>query len=75
MAHQSPSHLAQLRETTKSALERLWRTGEILLEKPTLADERRNILHYLRDVFPTVLPELDARLRYAGPMPGSTELF
>ncbi len=63
--HQSPSHLAQLREQTKSALERLWRTGEILLEKPTLADERRNILHYLRDVFPTVLPELDARLRYA----------
>ncbi len=63
--HQSPSHLAQLREKTKSALERLWRTGEILLEKPTLADERRNIFHYLRDVFPTVLPELDARLRYA----------
>ena len=62
---QSPSQQAQLREQTKAALERLWRTGEILFEKPTLADERRNIIHYLRDVFPTVLPELDARLRYA----------
>jgi phosphoenolpyruvate carboxylase len=51
-----------LRIQTKAALERLWRTGEILLEKPTLADERRNVMHYLRDVFPDVLPELDERL-------------
>ncbi len=51
-----------LRERVKAALERLWRTGEILLEKPTLADERRNVLHYLRDVFPSVLPALDDRL-------------
>ena len=62
---QTPSEQARLREKTKAALERLWRTGEILLEKPTLADERRNVFHYLRDVFPTVLPELDSRLRYA----------
>jgi phosphoenolpyruvate carboxylase len=54
-----------LRSAVKAALERLWRTGEILLEKPTLADERRNVLHYLRDVFPAVLPTLDARLRDA----------
>lgn len=54
-----------LRSSVKAALERLWRTGEILLEKPTLADERRNVLHYLRDVFPSVLPTLDARLREA----------
>jgi phosphoenolpyruvate carboxylase len=54
-----------LHASVKAALERLWRTGEILLEKPTLADERRNVLHYLRDVFPSVLPTLDARLRDA----------
>lgn len=54
-----------LRVKTKAALERLWRTGEILLEKPTLADERRNVMHYLRDVFPAVLPELDERLERA----------
>jgi phosphoenolpyruvate carboxylase len=47
----------------KAALERLWRTGEILLEKPTLTDERRNVLNYLRDVFPKVLPLLDERIR------------
>ena len=46
----------------KAALERLWRTGEILLEKPTLTDERRNVLNYLRDVFPKVLPLLDERI-------------
>ncbi len=49
----------------KAALERLWRTGEILLEKPTLTDERRNVMHYLREVFPSVLPALDERLRLA----------
>jgi phosphoenolpyruvate carboxylase len=54
-----------VRESVKAALERLWRTGEILLEKPTLTDERRNVLHYLRDVFPSVLPALDERLRQA----------
>jgi phosphoenolpyruvate carboxylase len=64
-AGSAPSDDARLREKTKAALERLWRTGEILLEKPTLTDERRNILHYLRDVFPPVLAELDDRLRHA----------
>ena len=61
----APSEEQSLREQTKAALERLWRTGEILLEKPKLADERRNIMHYLRDVFPAVLPEVDERLRFA----------
>jgi phosphoenolpyruvate carboxylase len=64
-AGSAPSEEARLREKTKAALERLWRTGEILLEKPTLTDERRNVLHYLRDVFPPVLAELDDRLRHA----------
>lgn len=61
-----PSYqMLTLRKDVKSAMERLWRTGEILLEKPTLTDERRNVLHYLRDVFPEVLPKLDERLRQA----------
>ncbi len=49
----------------KAAIERLWRTGEILLEKPTLTDERRNVLYYFREVFPSVLRVLDERLRFA----------
>jgi phosphoenolpyruvate carboxylase len=61
----SPVESRTLREAVKAALERLWRTGEILLEKPTLTDERRNVLHYLREVFPKVLPALDERLRQA----------
>lgn len=54
-----------LRTDVKAALERLWRTGEILLQKPTVTDEQRNVLHYLRDVFPGVLPVLEERLRLA----------
>ncbi len=61
----APSERRSLRSAVKAALERLWRTGEILLEKPTLADERRNVLHYLVEIFPAVLPALDERLRQA----------
>ena len=46
-------------------LERLWRTGEILLRKPEVAAERRNLMYYFREVFPRALPELDRRLRQA----------
>lgn len=63
--YHSASEERSARIRTKAALERLWRTGEILLEKPKLADELRNVMHYLRDVFPAVLPELDERLRHA----------
>jgi phosphoenolpyruvate carboxylase len=59
----TPSEERIRREAVKAALERLWRTGEILLEKPSLEDERRNVLHYLREVFPSVLPLLDERLQ------------
>ncbi len=61
----APAEARTVRESVKAALERLWRTGEILLEKPSLTDERRNVLHYLRDVFPSVLPALDERLSQA----------
>jgi phosphoenolpyruvate carboxylase len=61
----TPSESASLQARTKATLERLWRTGEILLEKPSLTDERRNVLHYLREVFPRVLPHLQERLEYA----------
>ncbi len=61
----TPSARQSLRDQTKATLERLWRTGEILLTKPQISDERRNVMHYLRDVFPAVLPKLDERLRYA----------
>jgi len=61
----TPSERREIRESLKLELERLWRTGEIYLEKPDLASERRNAIHYLRNVFPDVLPELDRRLKVA----------
>lgn len=52
----------QIREDTKATLERLWRTGEIPRQKPEVSDERRNVMHYLREVFPKVVPRLDRNL-------------
>src|SRR5580704_4185205 len=52
-----------IREEIKTVLSLLWRTGEIFLQKPDVAAERRNIMHYLYTVFPEVLPVLDRRLR------------
>ena len=49
----------------EQALYRLWKTGEIYLEKPDIQDELRNILHYLVNVFPEVISILDRRLLQA----------
>jgi phosphoenolpyruvate carboxylase len=54
-----------IRELIKTELERLWRTGEIFLEKPDVASELRNVIYYLRNIFPKVLPRLDLHLRQA----------
>ena len=62
---QTPLELADGREEIKVTLERLWRTGEILLRKPEVAAERRNLMYYFTEVFPQALPELDRRLRQA----------
>lgn len=61
----TPSERHAIREEIKVVLERLWRTGEILLEKPTVAAERRGMIYYLSNVFPLTLKHLDERLRNA----------
>ena len=61
----TPREQRTIRDDIKLALERLWRTGEIFLEKPDVASELRNMLYYLRQVFPDVLQILDQRLRDA----------
>ncbi len=53
---------ARLHETLEVALERLWRSGEILLDKPQISAERTGILFHLREVFPRSLPLVDQRL-------------
>jgi phosphoenolpyruvate carboxylase len=56
---------AVLQGQAKACLERLWRTGEIILDKPSLSDERRIVMHYLGHVFPSVLSWTTSRLRAA----------
>jgi phosphoenolpyruvate carboxylase len=61
----TPAEQDFIRNEIKVILEKLWRTGEVRLVKPDVAAERQNILYYLRDVFPQVVPRLDERLRHA----------
>jgi len=61
----TPGERADLHAEIKAALERLWRTGEIFLEKPTIQAELKIILYFLGVMFPQVLPWLERRLRTA----------
>ena len=61
----TPAERDAIRRRVKAIMERLWRTGEILLAKPEVADERHQIEHYLREIFPDALMRLDDRLRAA----------
>ena len=56
---------AALEAQARTCIEKLWRTGEIFIEKPSVADERRNILYFLTEVFPETLPWVDNRLAAA----------
>jgi len=61
----TPSQREAVRDEIKIVLERLWRSGEILLAKPDVASERRGVIFYMREVFPQSLEQLDDRLRRA----------
>ena len=61
----TPQEQHGIREAIKHQLEILWRTGEIYLEKPSVADELRNMMHYLTHIFPQSLVSVDQRLRDA----------
>src|SRR6056297_2969001 len=55
----------QIRDEIITAMQRLWNTGQVFLHKPSIQDELGNVMHYLTNVFPDVLPMLDQRLREA----------
>ncbi len=55
----------QIRNEIKSALHRLWRMGEIFIEKPSVETELNNVMHYLSDIFPSVIHLHDERLAEA----------
>ncbi len=61
----TPHEQEEIRNEIKVVMERLWRTGEILFDKPEVSAERRNVIHYLCNIFPEVLPLLDKRLLQA----------
>ncbi|HYX34113.1 MAG TPA: phosphoenolpyruvate carboxylase [Oligoflexus sp.] len=61
----TPVERQWLKDEVKTILERLWRTGEIYLQRPEVRHELRNMMHYLRNVFPQILPWLDHRFETA----------
>lgn len=61
--NRSPMEQGALRRRIDAALERLWRTGEIYLERPAVESELRNTLHYLTNVFPSALQLLSDHFR------------
>jgi len=52
----------QIKEEIQGLIERWWRTGEVSLEKPTVAMERKNVMHYFTKVFPKALHKTDKQL-------------
>jgi len=49
----------------QAILERLWRTGEVFVKKPDVADELDNLLFYLLEILPDAAVGMDERLHYA----------
>jgi phosphoenolpyruvate carboxylase len=59
------SDFPESEESFRVELERLWRTGEILLQRPNIREERSNALFYFEEIFPKVIARIDARLKRA----------
>jgi phosphoenolpyruvate carboxylase len=57
----TPAERRDLLDEIKTALERLWRTGEMFLSKPTVEMERAGMVHHLANVFPEALRRVDRR--------------
>ncbi len=58
----------ELREVSREIelmLERLWRSGEVHIRKPDVSSELANVLHYMMNVFPDLVLNLDRRLAIA----------
>ncbi|MFT5123369.1 MAG: phosphoenolpyruvate carboxylase [Kiritimatiellia bacterium] len=61
----SPHERDEVRADFLAALETLWQTGELHVEKPTIERELSNALHYLRDIFPDALEDVQRSLQAA----------
>jgi len=65
VASSTPFERERIEEEIRTLIELLWRTGEIVLQKPTVDAERQTQLHYFEQVFPESLAWHDQRLRAA----------
>jgi phosphoenolpyruvate carboxylase len=61
----TPWERDRIQQEVAACLERIWRTGEIYMQKPTVESERKNVIHYVANVFSEALQVLDARLQQA----------
>ena len=61
----APWQLDENQVAVQALLAVLWRTGEIYLDRPDIASERRNVVDYLMHGFPAAIRPLDLRLRQA----------
>ncbi|MBO9343964.1 MAG: phosphoenolpyruvate carboxylase, partial [Roseiflexus sp.] len=59
----TPLERKGIADDVRTILERLWRTGDIFLERLEVTAELQNVIHYLRNVFPEALAMHDQRLR------------
>lgn len=59
----TPMERDEIRRGIQAHLERLLRTGQILMHKPDVEQEVKGIVYYLRDVFPNILKKMDAHFR------------
>ena len=60
-----PASLEKVMESITVCLETLWHTGEIHASRPSILGELRNVIYYLREVFPSTLKKLDTSLESA----------
>ena len=64
-ARSDPHRSSRLRSSLAAELEALWYTGEIFIQRPSVENELRNAVYYLREVFPDVVVRLDRSLEAA----------
>lgn len=61
----TPEEKALLRQDIINEIQKLWQTGDIFLERPTVQEEIANGLHYFRESFYPVIPKLYLSLKRA----------
>ncbi|MBI5756281.1 MAG: phosphoenolpyruvate carboxylase [Nitrospirae bacterium] len=59
----TPEERELLREDIVNEIQKLWQTGDIFLERPTIQEEVSNGLHYFRETFYPIIPKLYRSLK------------